>query len=151
MDGSPGPRNVARWLLASQQRNPWPTKPAQQSLGLSANSLPSGLGRPNSSLKLAMLVRKVDLKPIMDKVIEQAIPTDLAVTDASKAHNAAIERTFDTLWKTASNKGGSLSPVEADEMIRRVLNPKAYTASETPPLHLSGRLSAMCRIQPLMS
>jgi len=44
---------------------------------------------------------QVDLKPIMDKVIEQAIPTDLAVTDASKAHNAAIERTFDTLWKTA--------------------------------------------------
>lgn len=72
---------------------------------------------------------KLPAQPVFDALIDSQISTDVAISAEAQAYNRAVEETADALLTTAARQGGSLKPTQVDEMIRRVLRPKVYTAS----------------------
>lgn len=127
---SPGPRNVGQ-LAAGYSTEGALADRARAAVGKLVNKFtPERLRKTQLLRQAGQRGARVSMDPIIDKLIDQEIPN--AVTDAAKAHNAAIARTFDELRGLYNRKGGYLSPSEADEMIRRQLDTAAYKASGDP-------------------
>ena len=72
---------------------------------------------------------KLPAQPIFDALADSQISADVAISAEAQAYNSAVEQTADELGKLAMKQGGTLQPTQVDEMIRRVLRPKVYTAS----------------------
>lgn len=97
---------------------------------------------PERARKVAILKQadqagvRVPADEMIDALKGQLI-NDPSVPHA-QAFNAALTKTIDNFTARAAKTGGSLTPSEIDEIIRRELNPKAFTQAGDPSMSMLG-------------